>query len=63
MTIEKGRIEIRLSTYEHKVHVHNVKLVVIKSARNRFVGDFESLSAALDYANEKNIEVIEIKNI
>ena len=63
MTIEKGRIEIRLTTYEHEVYVHNIKLSVIKSARNRFIGDFDYLSTAIDYANENNIEVIEVKNI
>lgn len=60
--LEDGKIEIWLTTYEHKVGMHSVKLSVVNSARNRFVSDFQTVEDALDYANENGIEVKTIKN-
>ena len=61
--MEKGKLEIWLTTYEKKVGIHSVKLSVINSSRNRFVADFNTVGEALNYANNNHIEVKEIKKI
>lgn len=62
MKREIGQIEVWLtSSIEHKVHVHQAKLTVVKSDRNRFIGDYDTVEEALESANSKGIEVKEIK--
>lgn len=59
---EDGLIELWLTTYEHRVGIHSVKLSVVNSANNRFVADFDIVEDAVIYANNHGIEVKTIKS-